>query len=493
MFKKILWIIPAVFVIFLLVISVNTLMLTSEKETVVAVTPIRIDKDAAVLRLSKSVRIRTISHQDSAKFNPAPFAEFHQFLKQSFPGLHQTLERTVINEHSLLYRWQGSDPKLKPMAFLAHMDVVPVEPGTENNWTHGAYSGDIADGYVWGRGMMDMKGILMAIMEAVEELVKLGFVPKRTLYLAFGHDEEVGGRNGAREIAAHLKKTGIQLSFTLDEAMAIASREISPVKRQLAVIGLAEKGHLTLKITATTKGGHSSMPPVKTTLGILARAIYRLEQNQMPASLDGPTGMLYDTIVPEMSLVRKVLMANQWAFKGLLLGQLRKSTYANAGIRTTTAPTMIRGGVKENVLPSQAHVIVNFRLKPGDKVSDVVAHVKKTIDDPAIDIAISGRGGAEASPVSSIDDPAYKTVKRSISEIFPGTLVAPGLVYGGTDSKHYASISDNNYRFAPMIIGPSDQGRIHGTDERLGIDNYEKMIQFYAQLLKNVSGSNEVN
>jgi carboxypeptidase PM20D1 len=271
--------------------------------------------------------------------------------------------------------------------------------------------------------------------------------------------------------------------------MVLLNENLSPAKRALAIIGLAEKGYVTLKITARAKAGHSSIPPAKTALGTLAGAIYRLEQNQMPASLSGPIGQFFDHIGPEMPLVQKVLLANRWVFEGILIGQLEKVGSTNAAIRTTTAPTMIQGGVMENVLPSQAHVLINFRIRPGDKVSDVVAHAKEVIDDPAIEVRIHGKKGINPSPVSSTDSPAFKAIKRSISEVYPGILVAPGLVLGQTDSRHYASISNNNYRFAPMIFSPADLERLHGTDERMSIDNYARMIQYYAQFIKNYTGS----
>ncbi|MCG8688716.1 MAG: M20/M25/M40 family metallo-hydrolase, partial [Desulfobacterales bacterium] len=214
-------------------------------------------------------------------------------------------------------------------------------------------------------------------------------------------------------------------------------------------------------------------------------------QNQMPASLSGAVGLLFDTIGPDLPFVQKALFANQWLFKGLIIGQLSKKNTTNAMIRTTTAPTIMSGGVKENVLPSKAHALVNFRILPGDTVSDVVTHAKNVIDDPNVQITIHGRVSREASPISSTDSFGHSVIKKTIYQIFPGTSVTPGLVTGGTDSKHYASIADDCYRFIPVIFDPSTPQRIHGTDERIDIKGYVKSIQYYIQLMQNVGNSIE--
>ena len=486
--KKILWLIVGLIVLLIAVICIKTVLYTSKQIHVQPVAAADVDKQAVVSRFSKAIQIPTISTQDRSEFEPEPFTRFHDFLAQSFPHIHRVLERRVVNNYSLLFKWQGKNPDLKPMAFLAHMDVVPIEPGTEGKWGHGPFSGQIADNFVWGRGTLDMKGTLMSIAEAVEYLVKSGFTPERTVYLAFGHDEEIGGINGAGKIAAFLKESGVQLAFTLDEGMLILNTKLSPSKKPLAVIGLAEKGYVTLNLTAKGKGGHSSMPPAHTTLGALSRAVLRLEENQMPASLSGAAGALFEYIGPDLPLVQKILFANRWIFEGLILGQLQKIKTTNAMIRTTTAPTIMKGGVKENVLPSRAEALVNFRILPGDSVNKVVEHARKVIDDPVVEVSIHGREGRDPSPVSEVDSDGFSAIQNTVYQIFQGTSVAPGLVIAGTDSKHFTGIADNNYRFAPMVLGPEDTARFHGTNERMSIDNYVQAIQYYVQFIKNAAG-----
>ncbi len=482
---------PLALVVLIIVILIKTFLFTSKQDKVAAVNPVEVDIDDVAAHLSDAIQYCTLSTQDSSMFNPEPFLKFNAFLEQTYPLIHQKLEREVINDYSLLYKWTGSDESLKPVMFVAHTDIVPVEPGTEKNWKYDAFSGQIADGFVWGRGALDMKSTLTGLMEAAEKLLQTGFQPKRTIYFAFGHDEEIGGPEGAAKIVEVFKAKGIRVAFTLDEGMVILNEELSPSKKQLAVIGLAEKGYVTLKISVETKGGHSSMPPTQTTLGVLSKAISQLEQNQMPASLSGAAGQLFDTIGPDLPFVQKALFANQWLFGGVILNQLAKKNTTNAMIRTTTAPTIMDGGVKENILPSKAHALVNFRVLPGDTVADVLAHTKKAINDPNVEITIHGRTNGEASPIASTDSFGHRAIKKTIYQMFPGTAVTPGLVMAGTDSKHYVAIADDCYRFAPAIFGPDTPGRIHGTNERVEIEGYVKSIQYYIQLMKNVGSSTE--
>ncbi len=487
--KKILLTLLGAVAILLTIIIIKTLTFNSSQPSVAAVAPLSLEKENSVARLSKALQIKSVSHGDPARFDPAPFLEFQEMLEQSFPNVHQTLERKVINTYSLLYKWPGSDPALKPIVLLAHFDVVPVEPGTEEKWKHDAFSGEVADGYVWGRGAIDMKGVLMSIMEATEAVIKTGYTPKRTVYLAFGHDEEIGGPNGARKIVEYLKQQNVQLAFTLDEGMMILDKTLSPTKKQLAVIGLAEKGFVTLELTAKGLGGHSSMPPPETTLGTLSRAVLALEDNQMPSSLTGAAGHFFDTIARDMPFVQKMMFANLWLFEGILLDQLVKNKVTSAMVRTTTAPTIIKGGVKENVLPSHAQALVNFRILPGDKVEDVIKHADEVINDPNIEISKYKGRGTSPSPVAAVNSKSFDLIRKTVHQVFPGVSSTPGLVIAGTDTKHYIQISDNNYRFAPITIGAADVSLIHGTDERIQVSAYLNMIQYHARLIKNASST----
>jgi len=441
--------------------------------------------DAAVKRLSAAIQVQTVSSSPMQASAENSFPAFHKLLEESFPRVHGALKREVINGSSLLYTWQGTDPSLAPILLTAHMDVVPVEPGTEGSWTHPPFSGAIADGYVWGRGAIDMKHVVMATLEGIESLLAEGGAkPKRTVLLAFGHDEEIGGEAGAKAIVDLLEQRKVRAMFSLDEGSAILDGVIPGATRQIAQIGLSEKGGLSLLLKAKAKGGHSSMPPQQTAVGKIGRAVSLLEAHQMPATLDGPGGKGLLGVAPALPFGMRVVLANQWLFGPILIRQLSASPVTNALIRTTTAPTIIQGGVKENVLPSEATAVVNFRLAPGDTVAQVKAHVEQTIADPDVTFTDWRGPGVEATSVADMNGPGYKLIAEAIHAIAPDAVVAPGLVVTGTDSKHYGRVSDAAYRFAPMRLTPPDIVRIHGTNERIGIVNYGELISFYTALVR---------
>src|SRR5690349_21878123 len=260
----------------------------SRQAVVAAVPPELLDTTALAQRLAGALRFKTISYQDSMQFQPREFEGLQRYLRASFPKVHATLKLEKVNGYGLLYEWIGSDTGLAPAVLLAHQDVVPVEPGTEGKWTEPPFGGAIAAGYIWGRGALDDKGSLVAILEAVEHLISTGAKPRRTLYLAFGYDEEVGGRRGAARIADLLASRHLHPEFVLDEGGALATGLIPGVAAPVALVGIAEQGYVTVELTAQAEGGHSSMPPNETAVGMLAAGITRLEHHQMPRAIRGP-------------------------------------------------------------------------------------------------------------------------------------------------------------------------------------------------------------
>ncbi len=440
--------------------------------------------DDAVRRLSAAIQIKTVSYAAANAGAASEFSALHRLIAESFPLIRGALKREVVNDYSLLYTWAGSDPSLPPVLLTAHMDVVPVEPGTEGQWTHPPYSGAIADGYVWGRGAIDMKHTLMATLEGVEGLLAQGFKPRRTVLLAFGHDEELGGEAGAKSIADLLEKRKVRALFSLDEGSAILEGVIPGATRPIAQIGLSEKGGLTLALRVKAKGGHSSMPPQQTAIGKISAAVVRLESHQMPATLDGPGGLGLRAVAPALPFASRLALANSWLFGPLLIPRLSASPVTNALIRTTTAPTIIQGGVKENVLASEAVAVVNFRLAPGDTLEQVRRHVEQVIADPDVTISDYRGPGAEATAVADSDGPGYALIAATLHDLAPDALVVPGLVITGTDSKHYGRVSTAAYRFAPLRLAAADLARIHGTNERIAITNYGELISFYMALVR---------
>jgi carboxypeptidase PM20D1 len=436
-------------------------------------------------RLAAALRFQTISHQSAEDVDLAPFLALHDWLEASYPHARGVLEREVIGGASLLYTWQGSDASLAPLLLASHLDVVPV-PDPEA-WTHPPFAGVIADGFVWGRGALDDKIGVVATLEAVDRLAREGFRPRRTVWIAFGHDEEVGGDAGAGAITARLAATGRRAWLSLDEGFAIVTPgEQSIAEVPLGLVGVAEKGFLTLRLTARGAGGHSSVPPPSTAIGRLARALVRLEESPLPARIDGVVADMLRALAPHTSGIRGVVLAWPGVFGPLIRAQLEDDPGTNAMVRTTTAITMIDGGVKANVLPREASARVNFRLLPGDESAEVIEHVREAIDDPEIEIAVETVN--EASAVSDPRSPAFALLADVIREAAPDAVPAPALVLGGTDTVHYGKVADAAFRFLPVRFDQVDLERVHGRDERVSIDNVRLAVDFYERLLRRAAG-----
>lgn len=456
--------------------------LESRQPALIAAPPVTIDAAAAANRLGRALSYQTLSLQPGDDSHRAQFLAFHAFLAQAFAHSHQALELEVINGASLLYHWRGSDPTLSPILLLGHMDVVPVEPGSESDWQYPPFAGVVADGHVWGRGAIDNKSGVMAIFEAIELLIASGFAPKRTVILAFGHDEEIGGERGAQAMAAQLAQQQVKPLWVLDEGGLVVP-DNALLNRSLALIGTAEKGYLSLQLTAQGAGGHSSRPPAATAAGIIAGAVHRVQQAPFGPRLVAPTSDMFAYLAPEMGGLRRLAFANQWLLKPLILQQLATEAQSSAMVRTTTAPTMLRGSAKDNVLPITAQAVINFRLLPGDRIESVTQRVRELVADERVTIAPLDGFGTEPSAISPSDDTVFAELITQIRSSFPDTLVAPYLVVGATDSRHYAALSPRIYRFLPMRVPSADLAGFHGSNERLAVDSYADGIRFYHRLI----------
>jgi carboxypeptidase PM20D1 len=485
--KKLLIAVGAALLLLVGVVAARTARFTPVRPPAEAAEPAAVPEGAAE-RLAGSLRFATISHGDAGALDPEAFLGLHAYLREQFPRVHEALDRETVSEYSLLYRWGGSDPALKPILLMGHLDVVPVEPGTEQAWEHDPYGGRIADGYVWGRGALDNKSSVMGTLEAVEMLLAEGFRPARTVYLAYGHDEEVGGTAGAREIAGLLKSRGVELEMVLDEGGVIGEGLLAGLATPTAFIGIAEKGFVSVELVARAPGGHSSMPPRQSAVGIVSAAVARLEENPMPARLEGPVRQLFERIGPELPLAQRTVIANLWLTRPLMVRKLEGTPTTNAMVRTTAAATVIQGGTKDNVLPSHARAIVNFRILPGDSVAGVLQHVRATVRDPRVEARVANAFVSEPSAVSSTDSESYRMLERAIRSVAPEAIVTPYLVMGGTDARHYGELSENVYRFLPVRVGPDDMPRVHGTDERISVEDYGRAVRLYRELIVNAAG-----
>jgi carboxypeptidase PM20D1 len=488
MLKKSLFLLLVLVLLLAAVLGLNTWRKGSRQLTVAPLAPIAVDEAGAAARLAEAVRLRTISSRDDARLNADQFQTLRTLLQQRFPRVHATLKRETVGELSLLYTWEGQDPQARPVMLMAHQDVVPIAPGTEGNWHEPPFSGQVKDGYVWGRGSWDDKGNLLAQLEAVELLLAAGYQPPRTVYLAYGADEEVGGARGAVRIAALLASRGVKLDFVLDEGLLVLDGIMPGLKQPAALIGVAEKGYLSVVLKVTATPGHSSMPPPKgsSAIAMMSAALKRLDDQQLPGGIRGVAGEMFDTLAPEMGGFSRVALSNLWLFGPLVQKQLERAASTNAMLRTTTALTIVNAGNKENVLPGQAEATVNFRILPGDSKEQVLVHVRDHVGT----VVPSGQfelyalpGAVNASKVAPTGSAQYRVLNRTIREVFPDALVAPGLMVAATDSAHYGEISDHIFKFSPVRANAEDLKRFHGTNERLSVANYADAIRFYHRLL----------
>lgn len=466
----------------------RALSLDSRQLDGVARVAVPVDSAGAIERLAGSIRIPTISFEDTQAIDSTAFRALHDYLAASFPRTHATLERETVAGLSLLFTWTGSEADLEPVVLMGHLDVVPVIPGTETQWTHPAFGGVVAGGYVWGRGTLDDKVSVLAILEAVEALVSEGFRPGRTVYLAFGHDEEVGGNEGAAAIARTLEARGAEpYAMVVDEGGAITRGQVPGIEGAVALVGTAEKGYVNTELVVEGAGGHSSTPPEHTNIGILAAAIGRLEASPFPAGLDGPGMAMFDYLAPEMSLALQVPLANRWLFGPLLKAVLLADPGSAAMIRTTTAVTLVDGGVKANVLPAHARAVVNHRIRPGETMNTVLERVRDVVDDERVQVRILGSDARDPSTVSDADGPAFAMVARTVQEVLADekVVVAPYLVVGGTDAKHFSGRSPAVFRFLPVPFEADGLARMHGIDERVSVAGYLDAVRFFRRLLEN--------
>lgn len=487
MIKRIFLLIFAAFLVLFAVVLVRTLRLHPEPTVRGTVSQVPVDGGAAIERFAGAIRIQTISEPEQP-VNQQAMAAFRDYLQTSFPRVHAAMQREVVGHGALLFTWKGSDPSLAPVLLMGHMDVVPVEPGTEKHWTYPPYAGQIADGYVWGRGSMDDKVAVLALMEAAEALLAQGFTPKRTILFAFGDDEENDG-NGAKSIVALLQGRNVHPEFVMDEGGSVQKGVEYGLHQPVAMVGIAEKGIVSAELTSHSTGGHSSVPPKASAIGILSAAVLRLEKHQLPARLTPVTEEMFESMAPYMPFGRRMIMGNLWLFRPLLLWQMSQKPGTNAMIRTTTALTMFNGGVKDNVLPNKATAVVNYRILPGDTVASVMAHTQRVAGRPAIRVSEYASSANDPSIVSPTNGPGYAMLTQTIHTFFPHAAVAPYLVLGATDSRTYYAITPNVYRFFPAVREQDDHLRVHGTDERMGTVQYLQAIQFMALLMENMNNA----
>ena len=442
------------------------------------------DFDGFIQRLQEMIRIPTVSWTDHAKRDNSQFTLFQDTLVRLYPRVHETMDVTRLDEFGLIYHWKGSDSQKKPVLFLAHYDVVPAEEEGNESWQEDPFGAAIKSNVLWGRGTLDIKTQLAFQLETAEQLLARNWTPERDIWFAFGGDEEISGQDGAGKIAARFKEQGLEFEFVVDEGGVIAKDQLAFLKgRPAALVGMAEKGFTTFRLTATGESGHSSMPPREgTAMGRLSRAIARLESHPFPTRLDPVMSNMLERFVPCVSFPLGILFANLWLFSPLIRYFFSKNKTTDSLIRTTQAVTVARCGEQENILPSEAWCLVNHRILPGDCIDSVGQRHMKTIRDKGISIERAGNWRSNNPiPASDLNASGFRLIQEVLAISHPGVVPVPFLVNGSTDSKYYCELTAQILRFTPLVMTPEDLAGIHGVNEKVSLDNLKQGLFFYEQ------------
>ncbi|KAF1390194.1 hypothetical protein PFLUV_G00055560 [Perca fluviatilis] len=442
-------------------------------------------REELLAHFKEAIRIPTVSFSEKES-NTTALREFDRLLRKAFPTIFSSslVRHELVANYSHLFSVQGSQPDLVPYLLLAHIDVVPASES--DGWEAPPFSAKEIDGFIYGRGTIDDKSPLMGILQALEYLLIKGYAPRRGFYIGLGHDEEVSGYKGAMNIVRVLKQRSVQLSFVLDEGLAVLDGVISGLEGPAALIGISEKGSATVKLSVSMLPGHSSMPPSESSIGILAAAVKRLEENPMPRLFGhGPERGTFEHLAHKFGLPMKFIMSNLWLFAPLMGRVLERKPDTNAFVRTTTAVTMFNAGVKVNIIPALAEAYVNLRIHSAQSLQEVLDLIQSAVGDQRVKMELVN--GFDPLPVSSADEKSFgfQIIKKTVLDIFPTVTVAPGICIGNTDSRHFKDLTNDIYRFAPVWFKPGDAQRFHGINERISKKNYEELIEFYFSLIQN--------
>ncbi len=472
-----LWIITGIIgllLILLLAAVIRTLMIPNKKSTY------QPDPDperaaAYAEKLSAMVRYETVSVPGEDQREK--FLGFHKVLEELFPLVHEKLEKTEL-DGNLLYYWKGEHSD-RPLVLMSHQDVVPAE----GVWMHEPFSGDIADGKVWGRGASDTKCSVMAFFQAAEELLATGYTPPQDVYLSSSCTEEWGGE-GCPKIVAELEKRGVKPYLVCDEGGGIIAEPIGGVHGNFAMVGVFEKGKADVKFTASSEGGHASAPKAHSPVARLAAFVNEVEthpvfRRKMPKEV----AAMFETLAPYAGFPLKMVFGNLWLFRPILLKLLPAiSAQAGAMIRTTVAFTMMSGSEACNVMPQEASVSANMRFIPHQGMEESLEIIRKLAEKHHL--AMKVLSANDYTEPTDINGEAFRTVRRVISETFPGCAGSPYVLTGASDSRFYQKICDNVVRFAPVIYGPEQMKGMHGIDENIEYNCLPGAVDFYRNLIR---------
>lgn len=474
----ILYSILGIFGLFLAVILVRAACFNPKADYECGNAAVSFDADAATDALQALVRCKTVSNVDPALEDDAEFEKLISLLPNLYPNVFETCEFQRLPDRGLLFRWKGKKSDA-PSVMMAHYDVVPAD---EEKWDKPPFDGIIEGGVLWGRGTLDTKATFNGALFAANTLIGQGYQPENDIYFAFSGGEEVNGA-GADNIVDYFIAHGIQPALVLDEGGAVVENVFPGVKKPCGLIGIAEKGMMNVEYKVLSAGGHASAPPTKTPITTLADACKKVQNKPFKMHITKPAAEMFDTLGRHSTFLYKIIFANMWCFSWVIdvLGKTSGGEM-NALVRTTTAFTMMEGSTARNVLPTEAKLVSNMRLNPADSVASALAHLKKAVNDSDVEITVLEAN--EPSRISQTNCPAWDAVASTVSETWPGTIVAPYLMVQCSDSRCYGRISDHVYRFCAMDMTAEERKSIHGNNEKIRLESIAKTVEFYIRLLK---------
>lgn len=472
------YLILAAFLLFIAVIAIRTIRFIPKPQPEISDETFPFDRDAAVDALAQLVRCKTVSYNDHSLEDDGEFEKLISLLPTLYPRVFEVCSMDRLPDRGLLVRWPGKEAG-DPAVLMAHYDVVPVN---EDNWEKPPFAGIIEDGILWGRGTLDTKVTFNGIFSAANYLIGQGFQPEKDIYFAFSGGEEVNGK-GAPNIVQYFLDHQIQPAIVVDEGGAVVENVFPGVKLPCGLIGIAEKGMMNAQYRAVSAGGHASAPKPHTPVGVLSAACKRVEDHPFKAHIEGPAAQMFDTLGRHSTLLYRIIFANMWCF-GWVIDLLGRTSGGemNALVRTTVAFTQMEGSSARNVIPPEAKMVSNMRLNPADSVASALEYLKKTVNNPNVEI--TALEFFEPSPVSETDCPAWNKVASAVAETWRGCIVSPYLMVQCSDSRHYGKLSNHVYRFSAMDLTAEERGTIHGNNERIRLDTVCKAVEFYIRLMK---------
>lgn len=435
-----------------------------------------------VERFQALLRIPTVSRLDTADVEWSEFDRFLEQLDALYPEVFAALEVELVADYSLLFRWAGRTSE-SPTALMAHYDVVPA---IAERWEHPPFEATVVDDgsgpVLWSRGAIDDKNALVAILEAVTAALADGFVPTRDVYLSFGHDEETIG-SGAQAIVSLLRSRGIRLGLVLDEGGAIVEGILPGVDAPIAVIGVSERGIVSIDLTVIEDGGHASTPPRLSATSRLARALVRLDRRPFPRGLNPATTRMLETAGAQARQPFRWLFTHLAVTRLPLVGVLsRMGPETNAMVRTTAVATRLSGSEADNVLAERAVATLNARIAVGSSVDATIRHIRRAIRDPRVQVET--RHPYEPSPISPMSGAPWEIMRSAIGEVHPDAIVTPYVQLGASDSRHFTTISDAVYRFTPFELSLAEREGLHAVNERIRVDSWLRGIEVYRALIR---------